>query len=240
MNQQTTGVVIHSKRLGENSFLLTLFSEQFGKIKGMVRVGKKNAANIQIGNIVRVDWKRRLPTQLGTFALEVENMPAAGCFNNPIAMQCLHYLAEVLLRGMEDEEPHPNLYVKTVEFLAELGKPHIWERLAFYELNLLVALGYGLSLTKESAVPCEQNSPLMYVSPKSGRAVSEVVGGPYKDKLLRLPAIFGGKIAENRPKQQEILDVFRLTGHFLDKAVHGKTLKERQQLIEIGQQADFE
>jgi DNA repair protein RecO (recombination protein O) len=240
MNQQTTGIVIHSRKLGESSFLVTLFSKDLGKIKGMVRVGKKNAANIQMGNIVRVDWKRRLSSQLGTFVLEVIRMPVAKCFANPTAMQSLHYLSEVLVKGMEDEEPHLHLYEKTVEFLDTLNEPNVWERLAFYELNLLVSLGYGLSLTKEKAVPCEENSPLMYVSPKSGRAVSEVTGAPYKGQLLTLPALFGGKTPENRPKSEEFLDVFSLTGHFLDKAVHGKRLKEREQLVDIGHRTNFE
>jgi DNA repair protein RecO (recombination protein O) len=250
MNKQTTGIIIHTRKLGESSFLVTIFSDELGKIKGMARGSKKNPANLQIGNIVKVDWKRRLSTQLGSFKLEVISIPAAKCFHDPAKMQCLNYFSEILTSSLADEEPHPHLYQKTHEFLNDIAEPNIWERLAFYELSLLVSLGYGLSLSKEKAVPCPKNTPLMYVSPKSGRAVSEDMGKPYKDKLLPLPQLFGGKSAENmaicgetqlrKEKHHDYDDVFSLTGHFLTKAVDGKRLKERSQLIELGRQIDFE
>lgn len=240
MNQQATGIIIHTRKLGESSFLVTIFSEELGKIKGMARGSKKNPANLQIGNIVRVDWKRRLSNQLGSFKLEVISMPAAKCFNSSHKMQCLNYLSEILVGGLADEEPHQHLYEKTIEFLDHIEQPNIWERLAFYELNLLVSLGYGLSLTQEKAVRGKENTPLMYVSPKSGRAVSEHMGEPYKSKLLPLPELFGGKTKESDEKNNEFLDVFSLTGHFLTKAVDGKRLKERSQLIELGKQVNFE
>jgi DNA repair protein RecO (recombination protein O) len=48
---------------------------------------------------------------------------------------------------------------------------------------------------------------LIYVSPKSGRAVCAEAGEPYKDKLFRLPDFYG---------EFDIADGLRLTGYFLE------------------------
>lgn len=250
MNKQTTGIIIHTRKLGESSFLVTIFSAEIGKIKAMARATKKNPSALQIGNIVKVDWNRRLNTQLGNFKLETISMPISKCFNEPEKIQCLNYLSEILTSSLADEEPHQHLYKKTLEFLNDIAEPNIWQRLAFYELSLLVSLGYGLSLTTKKAVPCPKNTPLMYVSPKSGRAVSEDMGEPYKDKLLPLPQLFGGKITVNmaecaeiqvnKQKHDDYNKAFNLTGYFLNKAVNSKILKERSQLIKLGRQINFE
>ena len=62
-------------------------------------------------------------------------------------------------------------------------------RMARFELQLLSELGFGLDL--ESCAATGSTAELVYVSPKSGRAVSRAAGEPWRDKLLRLPAFLG-------------------------------------------------
>ena len=52
--------------------------------------------------------------------------------------------------------------------------------------DLLDELGFGLDLG--SCAATGSNDKLIYVSPKSGRAVSESAGAEYRDRLLRLPS----------------------------------------------------
>jgi DNA repair protein RecO (recombination protein O) len=53
---------------------------------------------------------------------------------------------------------------------------------------------------------------LAFVSPRSGRAVTEDGAAEYRERLLRLPAFLSnGGSAE----WDDIFDGFRLTGHFL-------------------------
>jgi DNA repair protein RecO (recombination protein O) len=57
---------------------------------------------------------------------------------------------------------------------------------------------------------------LVYVSPKSGRAVSAEAGAPWRDRLLPLPAfLLSGAGLEARPASEALDDAFRLTGFFL-------------------------
>jgi DNA repair protein RecO (recombination protein O) len=56
---------------------------------------------------------------------------------------------------------------------------------------------------------------LIYVSPKSGGAVSRQAGEPYRDRLLRLPAFLREHHGANAWSDQDLQDGFRLTGLFL-------------------------
>ncbi len=57
---------------------------------------------------------------------------------------------------------------------------------------------------------------LIYVSPKSGRAVSRRAGEPYRDKLLPLPGfLIGGKGGD----AGDVLAALKLTGSFLEHHV---------------------
>jgi DNA repair protein RecO (recombination protein O) len=58
---------------------------------------------------------------------------------------------------------------------------------------------------------------LIYVSPKSGRAVSRTAGAPYADKMLRLPAFLLDRDA--LPAGRDLADGFALTGFFLARHV---------------------
>jgi DNA repair protein RecO (recombination protein O) len=85
-----------------------------------------------------------------------------------------------------------------------------------WELALLEELGFGLDLGACAATGSNDN--LIYVSPKSGRAVSESAGAEYKDRLLRLPA-FLCKGRQGTPNIDDVVDGLALTGHFLETRV---------------------
>jgi DNA repair protein RecO (recombination protein O) len=83
-----------------------------------------------------------------------------------------------------------------------------------FELALLAELGFGLDLTSCAARGVRDD--LIYVSPRSGRAVSRAAGEPWRDRLLRLPEFL---IGETEPSAQDLADGFALTGFFLSRHV---------------------
>jgi DNA repair protein RecO (recombination protein O) len=74
---------------------------------------------------------------------------------------------------------------------------------------------------------------LIYVSPKSGRAVSASAGEPYRDKLLPLPQF----LTKQRSALVTDADVrlgFALTGHFLETRVllpRGQSLPQSRERL---------
>jgi DNA repair protein RecO (recombination protein O) len=81
------------------------------------------------------------------------------------------------------------------------------------ELALLELAGFGLDLNSCAATGGTEQ--LSYVSPKSGRAVSQVAGQPYHDRMLTLPEFI--KDAEHSPESlEQVGQGIALTGYFLE------------------------
>ena len=79
---------------------------------------------------------------------------------------------------------------------------------------MLAELGFGLDLSNCAA--SGETTDLVYVSPKSGGAVSRTAGEPWRDRLLRLPAFLReGEGGANGWSDEDLQDGFRLTGLFL-------------------------
>jgi DNA repair protein RecO (recombination protein O) len=83
---------------------------------------------------------------------------------------------------------------------------------------MLAELGFGLDL--DNCAATGETTDLIYVSPKSGGAVSRAAGEPWRDKLLRLPPFLRqgesqGEDHGNGWSDQDLQDGFLLTGRFL-------------------------
>ncbi len=119
-----------------------------------------------------------------------------------------------LLRLMPERDPHPNLYRAASSIADELDtSDNIPAMLVRFEMVLLAELGFGLDL--ETCAATGRHDDLIYVSPKSGRAVSREAGAPYRDRLLPLPAFLRGEESRAKPPPCDIRDGFRLTEYFL-------------------------
>ncbi|MEJ0041361.1 MAG: DNA repair protein RecO C-terminal domain-containing protein [Rhizomicrobium sp.] len=90
--------------------------------------------------------------------------------------------------------------------------------------GLLEELGFGLDLSRCASTGALEN--LIYVSPRTGRAVSGEAGEPYKDRLLALPGFLLGS-QNATPDAADVAAGLKLTGHFLLERVlrpHGKEI----------------
>ena len=82
----------------------------------------------------------------------------------------------------------------------------------------MAELGFGLNLT--SCASTGENTNLIYVSPKSGHAVSAIAGKPYKDKLLGLPNfLIQESVDPSNVNYNLISQGLYLASYFLDRNV---------------------
>jgi DNA repair protein RecO (recombination protein O) len=116
---------------------------------------------------------------------------------------------------LPERDPHPQIHAALEGVLDALLDPRrAGASVVRFELLLLAELGFGLDLATCAASGAEND--LVYVSPKSGRAVSRQAGDPWKDRLLVLPAFLREALD---PLPQDIADGFVLTGFFLARHV---------------------
>jgi DNA repair protein RecO (recombination protein O) len=218
MQWSDEGVVLSVRPHGEAAAVLELFTRQHGRHLGLVHGGRSRKLRplLQTGNHVDAAWKARLADNLGHYALELRKGFAALLMEDAAALAAMTSMA-ALARLLPERDPHPNLFEITLFVLGFLDDRAVWPALLVrWELALLEEMGFGLDLAACAATG--QSTDLIYVSPRSGRAVSLEAGEPYKDRLLALPAFLRGGTA-GAVSEADVSAGFALTGHFLESRV---------------------
>ncbi len=220
------GIVLGVRRHGELSVILELMTPAHGRHLGLVRggTGKRLRGVLQPGNSLRATWRARLDEHLGNFQVEGLDLRAAGFFYAAHAVHGVTHLA-ALCRLLAEREPHARLYDALEAILESLDNAAAAAPMvARFELEFLAELGFGLDLASCAATGASDD--LIYVSPRSGRAVSRAAGEAYRDKLLRLPAF----LRQGEPESAaDLADAYALTGFFLERrafAPHGMALPD--------------
>src|SRR5690606_7210193 len=118
--------------------------------------------------------------------VEPLELHAARLFDSACAVYGLQAIAGHL-RLLPERDPHAGLYETLALLLAHLDEPAAaGELIVRFELMVLEELGFGLDLARCAATGARDD--LVYVSPRSGRAVSRAAGAPWAEKMLPLPA----------------------------------------------------
>ncbi|WP_350334518.1 DNA repair protein RecO [Coralliovum pocilloporae] len=214
-------LVLGARKHGENSVILEVMTHHHGRHLGLVRNGRsrKFQAALQPGNSVTVTWRARLEDHLGQFSVELHKARAAVLMADPVSVYGVQFLAG-LLRLLPERTREDGLYLAASAIVETFEEPLLAAGLLVrLELAVLEELGFGLDL--ESCAATGGTQELVYVSPKSGRAVSRKAGLPYHDKLLTLPRFLVSSLPRETPDAGEVFDGFRLAGFFYDRHIWG-------------------
>ena len=213
MDWRDTGILLSSRRHGENAAIIDVFTPDRGRHSGVVRGGtsRKIAPILQPGAQLDLVWRARLEEHIGSFTVELQRSRAAIAMGDRLSLAGLNAVLALLTFALPEREAHADLYVRTQNLLDLLDNPNLWP-LAYlqWELALLDDLGYGLDLRSCAVTGSTEN--LIYISPKSGRAVSAEGAGDWANRLLPFPAALKG----TGDSDADILDALSTTGHFLD------------------------
>lgn len=215
--------VLAARRHGEGAAVVQLLTREHGRHAGLVHGGGSASKRslVEPGNRVQASWRGRLAEHLGRVTLEVERSYAATLMDDPKRLSALAAACAVAEVALPEREPHPAMFHATqalLDSLADTGDD-VWPAIYIrWELGLLGELGFGLDLSACAATG--QTDDLVFVSPRTGRAVSREAGAPYQDKLLALPAFLApSEGMEINVTPTDFLDGVRLTGYFLARHV---------------------
>ena len=214
MEWRGQGILLSQRRHGESAAIIDVLTEERGRHAGVVRGGasRKIAPILQAGAQLDVSWRARLEDHIGTYQVELIRSRAATAMASRLALAGLNAVTSLLCFALPEREAHPLLYKKTEQVLDLLDQDEIWP-LAYlrWEMSLLEDTGFGLDLS--ACAVTGQTEGLIYVSPKSGRAVSRDGAGDWADRLLPLPPCLRG---EGPAPDAEILTALGTTGYFLE------------------------
>lgn len=213
MDWRDTGILLTSRKHGESSAILEVFTAEHGRHLGVLRGGasRRAAPMLQPGAQLDLAWRARLEDHMGAYSAEPLRSRAAALGDRE-ALAGLNAVTGLLAFCLPERESHPLLYRRTEALLDLLGDRELWP-LAYlrWELALLDEMGFGLDLSACAVTGATES--LAYVSPKTGRAVTAEGAGEWADRLLPLPPVLLGR---GEAGDAEILRAFGTTGHFLE------------------------
>jgi len=211
---QDQGIVLSVRSHGENGAIVALLTEQNGRHAGYVRGANstKMRGVLEPGNLVDVNWQARVADNLGSYTLEQRQNPAASIMQDPLKLAALQSACALCDVALPEREGHAGLFHGLLA-LFETLQSEVWgSAYVMWEIAFLKELGFSLDLSR-CAGGCDAGH-LIYVSPKTGCAVSEAKGEPYKDRLLPLPNFL--RPQSSGGDDEDVAKGLALTGYFLE------------------------
>ncbi|MCX8500827.1 MAG: DNA repair protein RecO [Alphaproteobacteria bacterium] len=234
-----TAIVIDGVAFNDRASVMTVLSADHGRHRGLVYGIHAPAERSvwQLGNRLQLEWRGRLAEQLGVFNGEVLATPARMVFDDSLRLATLTAACALAATSLPEQLPQPQIFAGLDSLLGLLASDYFLLAFVRWEVELLAALGFGLDLSvcAVSGKPEE----LAFVSPRTGRAVGLAAAGPYRDRLLPLPAFLIPAAAAAEPDQPAdraaALAGLRLSGYFLEHRVYAalhQTLPVARRVLE--------
>jgi DNA repair protein RecO (recombination protein O) len=218
MEFEDDAFVLSARPFGETGAIVELVTRLHGKYAAHVAgaASRRMKPFLQAGARVSLRYRARTADQLGSAALEAAGEGPAALFDDALALAGLASAAAVAAGALPEREPHPGAFLGLEALIDSLAAPDIWPAVYVrFEAGLLADLGFGLDLSRCAVTGSADD--LVWVSPRTGRAVSAAAGAPYKDRLLALPPFLLS--AQGGLGAGDIAAGLAITGHFLERFV---------------------
>jgi DNA repair protein RecO (recombination protein O) len=157
--RESEAIVLRSYPLREADLLVTLFTREEGKIRGVARSAKKSKRRfggaLEPLTYVRAFYDIREPQELVRLdACEVLESPLASEVSYARAV-ALGHIAELLDELLPDHESNDAIFRLTLSVLHVLTGPEIWMPVTYFELWLTRLVGFLPELTE--CIVCGRN-----------------------------------------------------------------------------------
>ena len=233
-------LILQVDKFGDHDAIVHFFTQAHGLNRGMVKAGlsRKRRADMQPATLVDAQWSARMPEHLSSLTVDGAVGFGARVMHDPLRLAAVGSAMGLLNAVLAERDPHPELFHTSVDFLRHVAagvERLIWlSEYVRLELALLEQAGFGLDLTQCAATGTTED--LVYVSPKSGRAVCKAAGEAYHERMLALPPCVRdpSHLADN---MLEIAQGLALTGYFIESrmlpALHRKPPPLRAHFVQM-------
>jgi len=150
MNWDDTGYLISKNRYSENSIIAEVFTENHGKISGIIFGGtsKKIKNYLQIGNKIYVNYNTKSPTKIGYFKIEILKALTPLYFDDNQKLYCITSAMNLIKLLTAEAQTNKEIFILISSFFEILDSKMWIKEYIFWELELLKLLGYDLELKK--------------------------------------------------------------------------------------------
>ena len=236
MRLETQAILCAVRAHGEHGAIARALTPADGIQAGYVRGGRSRRLRpiLLPGNVIQAEYRSRTDEQLAQLSVELVTSRAP-LLAEPLPAAAIDWSCALTAAALPEGQAYPRVYDALDGVLSAVEAAPTangWAAaLVRYEMLILNELGFGLDLSECAATGATED--LVFVSPRSGRAVSRSGAGEYQDRLLPLPPFI---LAGGAASWDEIFDGLRITGHFLARDLlierQADVLAARDRLVE--------
>ena len=150
MNWDDNGYLISKNRYSENSIIAEVFTENYGKISGIIFGGtsKKIKNYLQIGNKIYVNYNSKNISKIGYFKVEILKALSPLYFDDSQKLSCITSAMHLIKLLTAEAQANKEIFKLIDKFFEILTFENWVQKYIFWELELLKLLGYDLELKK--------------------------------------------------------------------------------------------
>ncbi len=154
MNWEDEGYLLSKKKFRENAVIISVFTQNYGKIHGIVYGGtsRKIKNYLQIGNKIFIMHNAKNRNKLGYLKTEIIEPISPRYFNDKKRSYLLLSITELLNSLLPDEENYKNIYLSLNNLIKNLENKNWPIIYSFWEVNLIKELGFGFKTVKTSSL----------------------------------------------------------------------------------------
>ena len=148
MNWDDSAYLISKNRYSENSIIAEVFTENYGKISGIIFGGtsKKIKNYLQIGNKIHVNYNTKSPTRIGYLKIEILKALTPLYFDENQKLSCISSAMHLIKLLTAEAQSNKEIFILIDKFFLILTSDNWIQEYIFWELELLKLLGYDLAL----------------------------------------------------------------------------------------------
>jgi len=145
MNWQDEGFILSKRKFRENAIILEVFTNQFGKVNGIVYGGtsRKIKNYLQLTNKIFIFYNSKNENKIGYFKTELVEAIAPKYFDNKNKILCLNSISSMLRVLLPENQSYKNIYLSLNNFFDSLDRKDWLIQYLNWEINLITALGFG-------------------------------------------------------------------------------------------------
>ena len=148
MNWDDSAYLVSKNRYSENSIIAEVFTENHGKISGIIFGGtsKKIKNYLQIGNKLYVNYNSKSVTRIGYFKIEILKALTPLYFDENQKLSCITSAMHLIKLLTAEAQSNKEIFKLIDKFFEILTSDNWIQGYIFWELELLKLLGYDLVL----------------------------------------------------------------------------------------------
>ena len=148
MNWEDEGYVISKRKFSENAIILEVFTNNFGKVGGIVYGGNSRKIKnfLQLTNKIYVIYNSKGDNKPGYFKTELINAISPEYFDDKIKTLCLNSISSLLKSVLPENQPYKSIYKSLNELLINFKRQNWLISYINWEINLINNLGFGFKI----------------------------------------------------------------------------------------------